>query len=89
MQNYLNLYLACKQQQLNGPVSYRAFEKRAPGQGFPLVTIKHNPWLLLLENRRKRELKEIPSCLIPHLLIVFAQELEILVTALFLYSALE
>ena len=29
------------------------------------------PWLLLLENRRKIKPKEIPSCLIPCLIIVF------------------
>ena len=30
MQNYWNLYLACKQQQLYGPLIIGAFEKRAP-----------------------------------------------------------
>ena len=40
------------------------------------------PWLLLLENRRKIELKEIPSRLIPRLLVVFIRQLEILVTTL-------
>ena len=40
------------------------------------------PQLLLLENRRKIEPKEIPSRLIPHLLVVFARQLEILVTTL-------
>ena len=29
------------------------------------------------------ESKEIPSCLIPHLLVVFTKQLEILVTTLF------
>ena len=43
---------------------------------------EHGPWLLSLENRRKIEPKEIPSCLIPRLLVVFTQHLEILVTAL-------
>ena len=38
------------------------------------------PCLLSWENRRKIEPKEIPSCLIPHLLAVFNWELEILVT---------
>ena len=32
--------------------------------------------------QKKIELKEIPSCLIPRLLVVFTQQLEILVTAL-------
>ena len=40
------------------------------------------PWLLLLENRRKIEPKEIPSCMIPRLLVVFTRQLEILVTTL-------
>ena len=30
MQNYWNLYLACKQQQLYGPVSYRDFRETGP-----------------------------------------------------------
>ena len=38
--------------------------------------------LLLLENRRKIERKEIPSCLIPCLPVVFTRQLEILVTTL-------
>ena len=40
------------------------------------------PQLLFLENRRKIEPKEIPSRLIPHLLVVFTRQLEILVTTL-------
>ena len=40
------------------------------------------PQLLLLENRRKIEPKEIPSRLIPRLLVVFTRQLEILVTTL-------
>ena len=40
------------------------------------------PRLLLLENRRKIEPKEIPCCLIPRLLVVFTRQLEILVTTL-------
>ena len=38
--------------------------------------------LLSLENRRKREPKEIPSCLIARLLVVFTRQLEILLTAM-------
>ena len=38
--------------------------------------------LLFLENRRNIEPKEIPSCLIPCLLVVFTWELELLVTTL-------
>ena len=40
------------------------------------------PGLLLLENRRKLEPKETPRCLIPRLLVVFTQKLEILATTL-------
>ena len=40
------------------------------------------PRLLLLENRRKVEQKEIPSCLIPRILVVFTRQLEILVRTL-------
>ena len=34
MQNYWNFYLACKQQQLYGPLIIGTFEKRAPDPGF-------------------------------------------------------
>ena len=40
------------------------------------------PRLLLLENRRKIEPKEIAIYLIPRLLVVFTRQLEILVTTL-------
>ena len=40
------------------------------------------PQLLLLENRRKIEPKEIPSWLIPRQLVVFTRQLEMLVTTL-------
>ena len=47
------------------------------------------PWLLrtwppatFIGKQKKIEPKEIPSCLISHLLVVFTQQLEILVTAL-------
>ena len=40
------------------------------------------PQLLSVENKRKTEPKEIPSCLIPHLLVVFTRQLEILETTL-------
>ena len=42
----------------------------------------HPPTQISEENRRKIEPKEIPSCLIPHLLVVFTWQLEILVTVL-------
>ena len=38
-----------------------------------------SPRLLLLENRRKMEPKEIPSCLIPYILVVFTEQHRILV----------
>ena len=41
------------------------------------------PQLLLLENRTKIERKEIPSRLIPRLLVVFTRQLEIFVTTLY------
>ena len=41
--------------------------------------------LISLENRRKIEPKEIPSCLIPLLLVVYTQQLKILVTTLHLH----
>ena len=47
------------------------------------------PRLLLWENRRKIEPKEIPSCLIPRLIVVFTRQLEILVTTLKYYSRLQ
>ena len=47
---------------------------RGGGWGFPLATFK-GKW-------KKIELKQIPSCLIPHLLVVFTQQLEIFVTTL-------
>ena len=53
---------------------------RAGGQGFSPAT--SGPRLLLLENRRKIEPQEMPSRLIPHLLVVFTWQLEILVTTL-------
>ena len=55
---------------------------RAGDRGFSLATKRVARRLLLLENRRKIEPKEIPSCLIPCLLVVFTLQLEILVTTL-------
>ena len=59
----------------------RTFIKRW-GPGISPGYYEHGPRLLLLENRRKIEPKEIPSHLIPHLLVVFTRQLEILVTTL-------
>ena len=43
---------------------------------------ERGPWLLSKENNRKIKAKETPNCLIPRLLFVFTQQLEILVTTL-------
>ena len=43
---------------------------------------EHGPQLLSKENKRKIEPKEIASCLIHRLLVVFTLQLEILVTTL-------
>ena len=48
------------------------------GWGFPLATMNVAPSYF----HREIESKEIPSCLIDRLLVVFARQLEILVTAL-------
>jgi len=56
-------------------VSRVVIKSRGPGI-FPGY-YECGPWLLLLENRRKIEPKEIPSCLIPRLLVVFTLQLEI------------
>ena len=57
------------------------------GRGFSPATkrVVRPARLLLLENRRKIEPKEIPSRLIPRLLVVFTRQLEILVTTLLGY----
>ena len=60
---------------------YSGLSLRARGRGFTQL-LREWPQLLLLENRRKIEPKEIPSHLIPHLLVVFTRQLEILVTTL-------
>ena len=52
------------------------------GPGFSPGYYECGPRLLLLENRRKKEPKEIPSCLIPRLLVLFTRQLEILVATL-------
>ena len=55
---------------------------KSPGPGIFPGYWESGPRLLLLENRRKIEPKEIPSRLIPCLLVVFTRQLEILVTTL-------
>ena len=59
----------------------RAVIKRR-GPGISPGYYERLPRLLSKENKRKIEPKEIPSCLIPRLLVVFTQQLEILVTTL-------
>ena len=50
------------------------------GPGISLGYYECGSRLLSFENRRKKEPKEVPCCLIPRLLVVFTQQLEILVT---------
>ena len=52
------------------------------GPGISPSYYEHGPWLLSKENKRKIDPTENPSCLIPRLLVVFTQQLEILVTTL-------
>ena len=51
---------------------------KSQGPGISLSYYECGPWLLLLENRRKIEPKEIPRCLIPRLLVGFTRQLEII-----------
>ena len=60
---------------------------KSRGPGISPGYYECGPWLLLLENRRKIEPKEIPCCLIPRLLVVFTWQLEILVTSLGIFSS--
>ena len=60
---------------------------KSRGPGISPGYYECGPRLLLLENRRKIEPKEIPCCLIPRLLIVFTWQLEILVTTLGIFSS--
>ena len=55
---------------------------KSRGLGFPPATMNVAPGYF----HRKIEPKEIPSCLIPHTLVVFTQQLEILVTALYMHN---
>ena len=58
---------------------HRAVIKRQ-GLGISPGYFECGPCLLSKENKRKIEPKEIPSCLIPRLLVVFTLQLEMLVT---------
>ena len=59
------------------PVHVQGCHKEAEDGVFPSY-YKCGPQLLSKENRRKIEPKEIPSCLMPRLLVVFTRQLEIL-----------
>ena len=52
---------------------------KSRGPGLSPDYYEFSPRLLLLENRRKMEPKEIPSCLIPYILVVFTEQPRILV----------
>ena len=55
---------------------------RAGGRGFSPATKRVVPGFFYWKIEEKIEPKEIPSCWIPRLLVVFNQQLEILVTTL-------
>ena len=60
---------------------------RGGGWGFPPVTNNVAPGYFHRKIKEiKIEPKEIPSCLIPRPLVVFIQQLEILVTALMVHA---
>ena len=69
--------------QLSGDPHFHRVVITSRGPGIFPGYKESGPRLLLLENRRKIEPKEIPSRLIPHLLAVFTRQLEILVTTPF------
>ena len=68
LQNFMFLFRVC----------IPGLSLRGGGRGFPPVTKNVAPSYF----HRKIEPKEIPSCLIPRLLVVFTRQLEILVTTL-------
>ena len=70
------LILKCKFPSVDRAVNERRGLGISPGY------YERLPQLLSKENKRKIEPKEIPSCFIPHPLVVFARQLEILVTTL-------
>ena len=55
---------------------------KSRGPGISPGYYEYGPRLLLMENKGKLEPKETPRCLIPCLLAVFTQQLEILTTTL-------
>ena len=54
---------------------------QAGGQGFPPASMHITPSYFHRKTEDKYK-KEIPSCLIPHLLVVFTRQVEILVKTL-------
>ena len=68
------------QQKLSRSKGRAVIKSRGPGisPGY----YEYGPRLLLMENKGKLEPKETPRCLIPCLLAVFTQQLEILTTTL-------
>ena len=68
-------------QSLQFLILFRAVIRRQ-GPGISHGYCERFPRRLSKENKRKLELKEILSCLIPHLLVVFTRQLETLVTTL-------
>ena len=63
-------------------VWFAGLSLRAGGRGFPPATMSVVPGYFYWKIEEKLEPKETPSCLIPHLLVVFTQQLEILTTTL-------
>ena len=68
-------------QSLQFLILFRAVIRRQ-GPGISPGYCERFPRRLSKENKRKLELKEILSCFIPHLLVVFTRQLETLVTTL-------
>ena len=66
-------------------VILQGYHQEAGAGDFPRL-----PWTwppaTFKENRRKIEPKEIPSCLIPHLLVIFTEQHEMFVTTLYTSS---
>ena len=67
----------------SGPIHYRAAIK-SQGQRISSGYYECGPPATFI-GKKKTEPKEIPSCLIPHMLVVFTWQLETLVTTLYLY----
>ena len=69
----------------NGKVKLLFFARDVIKRWGPRISPSYyecGPWLLSKECRRKTEPKETLSCMISHQLVVFTQQLEILVTTL-------